>query len=843
MSKKLSGIFQRSPLLTRFVLLVLLPALLGGWYFYTRLAQSLPPQGLTLTQGVSAPVTIVRDSHGVPRIAASTDADAFFAIGYVHAQDRLWQLEVQRHIAQGRLSELFGRESVPRDVYFRTLGLYESAKSAWPALSKEAQAALSAYTAGINASIAAQTTLPVEFGMLGDAPAPWTVYDSLAWIKVFALNLGVNLNSEMNRVIAHQALDPLRLKALFPDYGVGAPTTIAHGGAAGAGAEKGRGAGALSGLLAFQKTELEQGLGLGGAGIGSNAWVVAGKHTGGQGALLANDPHLNLQVPSLWYVVSAKGATLDVQGMSMVGLPLVIFGHNAHIAWGGTNMMADAQDLYFERTDPSDAARYEANGKMVPFSTRTETITVRPDFPAFLSREIKPLSITIRASAHGPIVSDQFKVFDQPVALRWTALDAGDTSFEAFYRLNLARDWDGFNRALAYHVAPAMNMVYGDRLGNIGYLGAGRVPVRKAGDGSLPSAGWTDAQAWSGYIPFDQLPRTYNPESGYIVTANNKIVDERYRYFISSDWAPAARATRIEQLLRQQLAQKKVLSGADMERMQADTVDLEALALLPDLLKVAPENDQQRKALDYLKSWNGDMNTDSQAAAIFSFWMRHVRHELFDNEQTGYWNRPEQRSAVLALSRQVSYGTLRSMLAGNDSGWCGASKVGERESCARLLQVALQGALDELYQIRGDSSMASWRWGTLQSAVFIHTPFSQIKPFDKFFERRVPTGGSNNTINVAGATFKHREGFVQGLGAGFRQVVSLGRDQVSLRYMNSTGQSGNLLSAHYDDMVEPFSKVAFYQLELAGAAPTPLALAKPRAASPSTPVHLQEASQ
>lgn len=812
MSNKFTQVLRDSPLITRFVVLVFLPMLVGGWYFYTRLAQSLPETSFTITQGVSAPVAVARDANGVPRIDAKTDADAFFAIGYVHAQDRLWQLEVQRHLAQGRLSELFGRASVSRDIWFRTLGLYDAAKTAWPALSPEAKQALTAYTAGVNASIAAQTSLPVEFRMLGTRPAPWTVYDSLAWVKVFALNLSVSYSAEMNRVIAHQALDQRRLKSILPNYGDDAPTTVQTAALAADG-------GAIGKMLAFQKNELEKGLGIGGTGIGSNAWVVSGKHTGGKGALLANDPHLNLQVPSLWYVVSAKGATLDVKGMSMVGLPLVIFGHNKQIAWGGTNMLADAQDLYFERLDPTDVTRYEVNGKMVPFTTRSEIIKVRPDF-GLLSKEIRPLVITVRSSVHGPILSDQFKLFDQPVAMRWTALDPGDTTFEAFYKLNFASNWEGFNEALSLSVAPALNMVYADREGNIGYLGAGRIPVRKAGTGTLPAAGWNDEHAWAGFIPFADLPRSYNPPSGYIVTANNKIVDDSYKFFISNDWAPAARAQRIEQLLRAQITEKKTLSADDMQRMQGDTLDLEGVAMLPELLKVQPENGQQEQALAYLARWNGDMRADSQAASIFTFWMRHLRHEMFSRKREANWNKPEELDVVQSLSDQLTYSVMRTMLVEQDSGWCAETRIGKRESCARLLQMSLQSALGELSLLKG-GSMESWQWGTLQSAVFSHTPFSQIKPFNTFFERRVPSGGSSNTINVAGASFEHRKGFLQGLGAGFRQVVQLNKESVDLRYMNSTGQSGNLLSEHYDDMVEPFSKVAFYRID------HPVAAAKP----------------
>jgi penicillin amidase len=804
-SKKLLQVIRNAPLISRFLGVVLVPLLIGAWLVHHHLARNLPQQQTTLVSGVSAPVTITRDAHGVPQIEAKTDADAFFAIGYVHAEDRLWQLEVQRHLAQGRLSELFGSASVSQDVWFRSLGLYASAKTAWPALSKEAQGALTAYTAGINAAIAAQRSLPVEFTMLQVKPEPWTVYDSLAWIKVFALNLGVNFNSEVNRLIVQPALSAQQLKTLLPEYDSTAPITVRNMAKAPQVRE------GLGALVAFQKDALQHGLGLGGMGIGSNAWVVSGKLTGGKGALLANDPHLNLQMPSLWYVVSARGARLNVTGMSMVGLPLVIFGHNDQIAWGGTNMMADAQDLYFERPDPTDPTRYELNGKMVPFTTRTETITIRPDMPAFLSKDIKPIRIAVRSSVHGPIVSDQFHVFDQPMALRWTALDAGDTSFEAFYKLNYATDWAGFNAALAKHVAPALNMVYADRQGNIGYLGAGRVPVRQAGRGAVPSAGWSGAAEWTGYIPFDQLPRAYNPPAGYIVTANNRIVDDSYPYFISDDWAPPARARRIENLLQEHLARNKVLGARDMEQIQADTVDLDALAMLPELRQLKPANEEQARALAYLKAWDGDMNTDSQAAAIFSFWMRHLRAQLFAAGPGDFWNRPEQRQAIRALSERVEFAAMGKMVEHNDSGWCAAAKVGAQPSCTALLHDSLQAALDELGQLRG-GSMDGWHWGSLQHAVFLHTPFSKMKPFDRFFERRVSTGGSINTINVAGASFENRYGFVQGLGAGFRQVVELAPAGVKLDYMNSTGQSGSLLSPHYDDMVVPFQKVTYYQL-------------------------------
>ncbi len=814
MFARLTTITKGAPLLTRLVVVLLLPLLIGGAFLLTRLRDSLPAQGtLQLTEGVSAPVTVRRDIHGVPQIEASADNDAYYAIGYVHAQDRLWQLEMQRRVAQGRLSEVFGKDSVQRDVWFRTLDLYGAAHSAWPALSKQAQASLTAYTAGVNAGRASLASLPPEFTMFGLQPEPWTVYDSLAWIKMFALNLGGNFSREMGRHLASQNLDPASIAVLFPDNSAGnmmlADRGSLNGNLGGNDDGRHRDAAGMARMLAFQKQELNAGLGLGARGVGSNAWAVAGTHSADGGTLLANDPHLSLQMPSLWYVVNARGKTLDVGGMSLVGLPVVIFGHNQHIAWGGTNMMADAQDLYLERTDPANAGHYASNAGWRDFATRSETIKVRADFPAFLHPRYEPLTVQVRASRHGPIVSDMFKMFDQPVALRWTALDPGDTSYEAFFRLNQAADWAGFKQALALHVAPALNLVYADRKGNIGYLGAGRVPLRAQGNGTLPAPGWDDSHAWNGFIPADRMPQVYNPPSGFIVSANNSVVGPGYPYFISQDWASPTRATRIEQMLREKVAGGRRLTLADMQRMQADTLDLDARAMLAALVQVAPANDAQRKALNWLKQWNGDMGSASQAAAIYQVWMRHLRRQLFDARFKGYWNKPEQGTMLRGLSEEIQVDTLRAIVTGQQAGWCGTAG---KESCQDVLRASLQAAIDEIYELKGDRSMASWSWGGLQTALYGHTPFSQVKPLDRFFERSTPSGGSENTVNVAASTFEAKKGYRQHLGAGFRQVIDMQPTAVVHTYMNSTGQSGNLLSAHYDDMVAPFSRVEFFQL-------------------------------
>ncbi|QSX79613.1 penicillin acylase family protein [Agrilutibacter solisilvae] len=802
------------PLATRLAVLVLLPVIGGAAWLHHSLRASLPPEGtFQLTREVSAPVSITRDENGVPHIRATTDIDAFHAVGYAHAQDRLWQLELQRRLASGRLSEVFGKKSIDTDVWFRTLGLYESARSAWPALSPQAQRSLTAYAAGINAWIAEGHSLPAEFRVLGIKPEPWTELDSLAWVKVFALDLGGNFRREIDRYVARQALSEPQLTAFFPNYPADAPATVA--------AISGRPSAPLEALAQLQQ-QLETEHAIGGTNVGSNAWVVSGRHTRDGAALLSNDPHLGLQIPSLWYAMNVDAPAFKVSGMSLVGLPVVVLGRNAHIAWGGTNMMADVQDLFFERTDAS-GERYLAQGQWLPFSTRVETIDVRADFPEQLRRRYAPVTLKVRSTRNGPVISDYHGVFRQPVTLRWTALEAGDTSYEAFFRLNQARDWEGFKAALARHVAPAMNLLFIDRAGNIGYLGAGRIPVRRQGEGTLPSPGWDDAWGWSGQVSPSQWPQSYNPPSGFIVNANNPVANHDDPYFISHDWAPTSRARRIEYLLRQRIASGKGLTAQDMQHIQADTVDMDAAAMMSVLRKRLPRGEHASQAAEYLKDWNGDMRADSQAAAIFSVWMRHFRQRVFGAALQGSWEQQPANRILRGLQEDVPLDYLRT-LAGESSArnggstWCDDAGTPAPETCEEALADSQKSALWELYKLKGDWSMASWRWDGVQRTAYDHTPFSDFKPLDRIFQRRIGNGGSAGSINVAASDFKGADGYLQKFGPGFRQIIALRGARTSHYYMNSTGQSGNFMSPHYDDMVVPFRDARFLTLDDAPAA-------------------------
>lgn len=791
--------FKSYPLLSRFLLFVVIPvsAALIGCFIYLR--RSLPiADGRVIKAGVSQRVELTRDENGVAVVNAQTDRDAFFAIGFAHAQDRMWQLELQRRTAAGRLSEIFGRSAVPQDAWLRALGLYEAAEQSWSKLSPEARASLTAYAAGINAWLAQDHVLPPEFIALDVRPEPWREVDSLAWSKIFALNLSNNMWNEAANLIASQYLSKEQMVDLLgysqSELSAAAPRGVMTEQVA-------------ARLLAFSE-RLESELKIGGRYVGSNAWVVSGRLMHGGQAALANDPHLQVQMPSPWYVARLKGDRLNVSGMMLVGLPIVIFGQNGDVAWGGTNLMADVQDLYIEQPNPADPTQYKRGDGWASFEVRSETINIRPDFPASLRAPVEPVKVQFRRTLDGPVISDIIDTFDQPVALKWTALDPDDASYESFLRVNYAHDWETFKDSFQTYVAPALHMVYADKANNIGSLGIGRIPVRSKGEGRLPVPAWTNEYRWTGYIPFKDWPQRFNPEEGYIVSANNRPIGPDYAYFISADWAPPNRARRIEQLLQEKVSRGQPISLDYIGQMQGDTVDLSVRGLL-DYLKHVPSNGaEQQKALGYLQNWDGNMVRDSQGAAIFFVWARHLREGLFWTTLKDSWNKERQSAEMARMVSETSYDQVLHALTEQPSTWCG----GAGASCAPQLSRSLDAAISELKKLRG-SDMDSWRWGDIHRTFYAHMPFSSVRWLASVFERKLPNGGSPDTINVANAIYKRAEGYDQTLSAGFRQIIQVGGPSTRHMYMNSTGQSGNVLSAHYDDMVEPFRDVQYRVLD------------------------------
>ena len=516
-------------------------------------------------RGLSGRLTIDEDARGVPTINAATLEDALFGLGYVHARDRLWQMEFQRRVGSGRLSEMLGPKLLPSDRFLRTVGFRRAAEAAWPALTAETQRALAAYARGVNAYLEADRARPAELRILRIEPEPFTPVDSLVWAKMMAWDLGQNARDEIRRAAYAARVGAERAAEMFPEVPL-EPTILLDEEWASSFDFRVSSSRPAQGLIpdrpaegsprADLKSEIRKTpwrplgeqfdllaeLNLTGEELGSNSWVVGGARSTTGKPLLANDPHLGFKAPSLWYLARLEAPGLSVAGATLPGLPGVIIGHNARIGWGLTSVEPDVQDLYLEEVDPGDPSRYRFRGEWKTFETRQEMIRVRGE---------KTETFTARASVHGPIVTDVLpgaSGLGHPVALRWTGLDPGDTTAESFLGFDRAASWQEFLAAASRLKAPAQNIVYADVDGHIGYAATGSIPIRARGDGLLPVSG-AGQDEWTGTIPFEKLPRVLDPPRGFVVTANNRVVSKRYPWPITRDWPEPYRARRITDLL------------------------------------------------------------------------------------------------------------------------------------------------------------------------------------------------------------------------------------------------------------------------------------------------------
>ncbi|WP_051935488.1 penicillin acylase family protein [Deinococcus sp. YIM 77859] len=716
--------------------------------------------GTVTLAGLRGPVTVTRDAWGVPHIRApSSDEDALFALGFVHAQDRAWQMDFQRRVAQGRLAEVLGEAALPQDRFLRTWGFYRAAQTALPALSERSRRMVRAYTAGVNAGLRQGKVAP-EFRILGYTPEPWTEVDSIAWSKLMAYDLGGNWEEEILGMRAVKRLGREGLDAVLPPYPASGPTILSRG-------ELGRSGPAVpaadetavlpEATLRALEAHLGAARALGMEGVpgkGSNNWVIAGSRTASGQPILADDPHLALTSPMLWYLADIQGPQLRAIGATIPGLPGIVIGRNERVAWGVTNVNPDVQDLYIE---PADARLTE----------RTEIIRVKGG---------EDVRLTIRESEHGPIISGVGAGEVGPrVALKWTALQPGDTTLDAFLELNYAQNWSDFVRALKKYVAPSQNFVYADVEGNTGYYAPGRVPIRRGWDGSLPVPG-DGSREWQGFIPFEELPHTLNPADGLVVTANNKVVPEEYPYLLGNrrNWAEPYRAQRITDLLT---ARTSRLTVEDVRQVQLDTFSLVWRDLKPFLLGTLPSGDLSRQALEWLRDWDGNMRTDRVQPTIFEAWLA----ELQTMAQDELGN--ETRLNSLAVLNQLR----------QDGELC-RNEAAHRQNCAAELQASLKRAVERLAARLGPDP-AGWTYGRVHTVASHHRAFGEVAALAWLFNHSVPTPGGTNTVNVARPD---PETLRQTHGPSYRQIVDLG-DLNSSLYVGSLGQSGNPFGEHVTD--------------------------------------------
>jgi penicillin amidase len=797
-------------------LVVVVAAAASAAYWYLR--QSLPViAGEVRVAGLSGPVEIVRDADAIPHIFASTKADAFYGLGYVHAQDRLWQMEFQRRIGQGRLSEIFGAATITQDRFLRTAGFGRAARSAWERLPADARAQIDAYVAGINAFIATHhgRELPPEFTLLRFEPEPFTGVDVLAWVKMMAWDLSANYSFELMRHDMLAAIGPERTAELLPSYPrdgltilpktdedessnlrlrLPQPTVAAPDRSRSrAGWSDSLARGIERGLPEVARFLLDGGRT---EALGSNNWVVDGTLTASGKPMLANDPHLGTHVPSLWYLAHLTAGDFDLIGATLPGAPAVAIGRNRYIAWGETNVAADVEDLYRERLDGS-GTKAEFRGALEPMRVIPETIVVSGG---------TPIHLDVRVTRHGPLISDALNansaesndlprpaVFE-PLAFRWTALEETDTTVVAFLRLNEARNWSEFTAALKDFVVPAQNFVYADVDGHIGYYAPGRIPIRAKGDGSAPVEGWTGEAEWTGWIPFEELPHLFDPPNHFIVTANNKPTPAGDPHLIGLEFPDPYRAQRITELLQG----RSKLRPDDFRTIQADTRSLHAAALLPLLIQHArPHDAPDIQALQLLERWDFDARGDSAATALFQAWFFHLA-SAFAGDELGPRLLQSYQGRFSYITRFVT-----AALTAGSSPWCDDVWTAAKETCEQTVTTALHDAVSDLRK-RLRTEMPSWRWDTVHLAVFPHQGLDAVGLLRPLLSRSVGNGGDWSTVNVGPVAADSP--YEQHSVPGYRQIVDLSAANDS-RFADAVGESGHFLSKHYDDYLPDWQAV------------------------------------
>ncbi len=765
------------------IIVLLAIALVAGGYVF--LSQRWPQtNGEVHVPGLTSRVEVYRDPWGIPHIYAHNLEDLYFAQGYVHAQDRLWQMEFQRRVGHGRLSEILGEATLDTDRFLRTIGITRAAQKDLEAMSPEAQGYLEAYSRGVTAYIETHRgRLPLEFVILGFEPEPWQPVDTLGWAKMMAWDLGGNWESELLRARLIQALGQEKVAELVPRYPLAGPFIIPP-------EVKDYSSLGAPDLSCYRAMRRSLGLTPGFlAGLGSNNWVVGSKTTTGK-PLLANDPHLGIQMPSIWYEIGLHAPGMNVVGASLPGTAGVVIGHNDYIAWGMTNVGPDVQDLYIEHVRGDE---YEYQGQWLPLTVIREEIRVKGwDEPEVLE---------VRLTNHGPLINDVIEGLEEPVAFKWTATAEAIRVAESLFRLNQARNWEEFREALRLWDVPSQNFVYADVEGNIGYQMSGLVPIRRKGQGLVPVPGWTGEYEWTGYIPFEELPSVYNPASGFIVTANNQVVPDDYPYFISAEWAAPYRAQRIVDLL----SSRDKLSVEDFKAIQADTYSIPGSILTPYLLQLRPEGWLQEKALEELARWDHRVEADSPGAAIFEVTYRELVLATFGDELG------EELMEGYLPADDVHTVAMEQLLAQPAAPWWDDRATPAVETRDQILARAFARAVDWLGSRFGDVP-AEWRWGRLHTATFVHQPLGQsgIALLERMLNRGpIPARGSGFTVDAAG--FNYNEPYGVRVLASYRQIIDLSDFDASWS-MHTTGQSGHPFHSHYGDMINAWQGVEYHPM-------------------------------
>jgi penicillin amidase len=777
--------------------------------------------------GLKKPVQILRDNWGVPHIYANNIQDLFFSQGFVHAQDRLWQMEFNRRLVAGRLAEILGEVAVPLDRWIRTLTMRRVAEYEVNLLPEETLSCLQAYANGINVCMVHQR-LPVEFTLLRYKPEPWSIADTIAWVKMMSWSLCVNWEAELLRARLVAQLGPELAAELEPEhlqrwpYVMPPGVDYSHIGASAL--EKAQTLRPFTGPSPYD-------------GVGSNNWVLAGDRTITNKPILANDMHLALTAPAIWYENHLVGGDLNVTGVTFPGIPGVISGHNGRVAWGFTNGFPDVQDLYIERLRRNETGQIQAeyNGAWENVRLLRETIKIKNK---------KPIVEEVIVTRHGPIINSLAADLagEEPLALRWTSLEP-DRMISSLFSLMQAQNCAEFHQNLREWTAPVQNVVYGDIDGNIAYSFPGKIPIRAKSSGRLPVPGWTDEYEWLGYIPFEALPHIVNPPQGYIVSANNRVLREDYPIEIQLEPISGDRAQRIAEMILDvglRSGQEKI----DLEftqKMQFDQLSPSARVIQRYMVQVplnfsvhTPET-ILHAALKLLKAWDGTLTVDSPAATIYQVFIRKIARLILadkldptnrettpanaDPNHTTLTSRfmgkgPTPVLAEISLFSERWLPWLTDILSDPESHWFDLGKGEKRED---IILMALQATLDELKGMFGDD-MQKWGWGRLHQCTFYH-PLGANPIMAALFNRGpYPTGGDSTTIWATGGGYHDlsRSGSIPPeathlIGPAYRMIVDLGNLRNSLGLL-TPGQSGNPASSSYDDQVTAWYQAGYHPM-------------------------------
>ncbi|MGD7006513.1 penicillin acylase family protein [Metabacillus sp. 84] len=766
---------KKALLITSFILVFTL--ITAGIFVNVYTKSSLPVVAGEITiPGLLKETSVTRDEQGVPHIKAESDQDLYITQGYVQAQDRLFQMDLSRRQASGRLSEVVGEATVNRDKFFRTLGLRRAAEASLSAYDAESLKVLQWFADGVNTYIKdaqKEGKLPLEFTLLGYEPEEWTPLDSLTIGKYMAFDLGGHWEDQAFRYWAAEHLTKEEATELYPSYPKDAPTILA----------------------AYKDLEINIEESLAHAVLprefnGSNNWVVSGKKTTTGKPLLADDPHLGLATPSIWYQMHLTSPSQNVSGVIFAGVPGIILGHNEKIAWGVTNTGPDVQDLYIEKRNPDNPEEFLYNGSYEKAEIIDEPIAVKGG---------ETILYTVTETRHGPVMSefslDQKK--DTVLAMKWTAL-MPSTELQAVLEMNRSKDWGEFEKALEDFHVPTQNFVFASEDGTIAYKANGKIPIRKKGDGLLPVPGWTDEYEWTGFIPWDKLPRSVNPDEGFLATANNKVIDDSYPYHISHQWAQPYRYKRIEEFL----TSKDELSAEDMKELQMDQKNLYAAEFVPEFLTVLKKQNltaEEKEALAVLEEWNYEDNKDFAAPLIFHLWMKELPKHLFSEKI------PKEMNELFRGKQQATDELLRKALNGEKSVW-----IENKGGLEQVLQHTLKKVMADVRDRYGDER-SGWKWGNYHRVYFAH-PLSSASPVLQWVfnsQKPIPAGGSQVTVKAA--AYK-ADGTVDH-GAPWRFVADLS-DLSKAYHSNSPGQSGHFRSEWYSNQLRNWTEGMYHETKM-----------------------------